>query len=69
MTRVAVITIGIDPEIHLAPLTLAWHGVTIALAILIGGLANRGPTRARAPSVLLAADSVPRAMAHLPWSD
>jgi phosphatidylglycerol:prolipoprotein diacylglycerol transferase len=39
VTRVAVITIGIDPEIHLGPLTLAWHGVTIALGILIGGLA------------------------------
>jgi phosphatidylglycerol---prolipoprotein diacylglyceryl transferase len=37
--RVAVITIGIDPEIHLGPLTLAWHGVTIALGVLIGGLA------------------------------
>jgi phosphatidylglycerol:prolipoprotein diacylglycerol transferase len=36
---VAVITIGIDPEIHLGPLTLAWHGVTIALGVLIGGLA------------------------------
>jgi phosphatidylglycerol---prolipoprotein diacylglyceryl transferase len=35
----AVITIGIDPEIHLGPLTLAWHGVTIALGVLIGGLA------------------------------
>ena len=35
----AVITIGIDPEIHLGPLTLAWHGLTIALGILIGGVA------------------------------
>jgi len=34
----AVITIGIDPEIHLGPLTLAWHGITIALGILIGGM-------------------------------
>ena len=39
MTRAAVITIGIDPEIHLGPLTLSWHGLTIALGILIGGLA------------------------------
>lgn len=35
----AVITIGIDPEIDLGPLTLTWHGLTIALGILIGGLA------------------------------
>lgn len=35
----AVITINIDPEIHLGPLTLAWHGLTIALGILIGALA------------------------------
>ena len=34
-----VITIGIDPEIHIGPVTLAWHGVTIALGILAGGLA------------------------------
>lgn len=30
----AVITIGIPPEIHLGPVTLAWHGLTI----VIGGL-------------------------------
>jgi phosphatidylglycerol:prolipoprotein diacylglycerol transferase len=35
---VAVITIGIDPEIHLGPLTIAWHGLTIAIGIVIGGL-------------------------------
>jgi phosphatidylglycerol:prolipoprotein diacylglycerol transferase len=34
----AVITIGIDPEIHLGPLTIAWHGLTIAIGIVIGGL-------------------------------
>jgi phosphatidylglycerol:prolipoprotein diacylglycerol transferase len=34
----AVITIGIGPDLHLGPLTLAWHGLTIALGILIGGL-------------------------------
>ncbi len=33
-----VITIGIDPEIHLGPVTLAWHGLTIALGIVAGGL-------------------------------
>lgn len=37
-----VITIGINPEIHLGPLTLAWHGLTIALGIVVGaGAAGR----------------------------
>ncbi|MDQ3677737.1 MAG: prolipoprotein diacylglyceryl transferase [Actinomycetota bacterium] len=36
---IAVITINIDPEIRLGPLTLAWHGLTIALGILIGAIA------------------------------
>jgi len=35
----AVITVGIGPEIQLGPVTLAWHGITIALGILIGGMA------------------------------
>ena len=34
-----VITIGIDPSLHLGPITLAWHGITIALGILIGAVA------------------------------
>jgi hypothetical protein len=34
----AVITIGIDPMIHLGPITIAWHGLTIAIGIVIGGL-------------------------------
>lgn len=34
----AVITIGIDPFIHLGPVTLAWHGITIAIGIAVGGL-------------------------------
>lgn len=34
----AVIEIGIDPEIHFGPLILSWHGLTIALGILVGGL-------------------------------
>ena len=41
MPRFGVITIGIDPEIHLGPLTLSWHGLTIALGIVIGGFAAR----------------------------
>jgi len=39
MNPTAVITVGIDPEIHLGPLTLAWHGLTIALGIVIGAVA------------------------------
>ena len=42
-----VITIGIDPEIDLGPLTLTWHGLTIALGILIGVLAARRWLRER----------------------
>lgn len=34
----AVITIGIDPYIHLGPVRLAWHGLTIAIGVLAGGL-------------------------------
>ena len=32
------ITIGIDPVIQLGPITLAWHGLTIAAGVAIGGL-------------------------------
>jgi phosphatidylglycerol:prolipoprotein diacylglycerol transferase len=35
----AVITIGIDPTIDIGPITIAWHGLTIAIGILIGGVA------------------------------
>lgn len=31
-----IITIGIDPEIHIGPVTVAWHGLTIALGVLAG---------------------------------
>ncbi len=33
-----IITIGIDPEIHTGPVTVAWHGLTIGLGFLAGGL-------------------------------
>jgi phosphatidylglycerol---prolipoprotein diacylglyceryl transferase len=39
MTSLSVITINIDPNLHLGPITLAWHGLTIAIGILVGGLA------------------------------
>jgi phosphatidylglycerol---prolipoprotein diacylglyceryl transferase len=39
MEGVAAITIGIDPTMELGPFMLAWHGITIALGILIGGVA------------------------------
>ena len=33
----AVISIPIDPMIHIGPFSIAWHGVTIAVGILVGG--------------------------------
>ncbi|MHB1835101.1 MAG: prolipoprotein diacylglyceryl transferase [Solirubrobacteraceae bacterium] len=38
MPSVAVITIGLAPKFHLGPLTFAWHGVMIAVGILVGSL-------------------------------
>lgn len=32
----AVITIGLSPTLHLGPLTLAWHGLMIAVGIFVG---------------------------------
>jgi prolipoprotein diacylglyceryltransferase len=34
----ADITIRLDPEIHLGPVNIAWHGLTIALGVVAGGL-------------------------------
>lgn len=34
----AVIRIGIDPFIQMGPLTLAWHGLTIVVGIILGGI-------------------------------
>jgi len=53
----SVITIGIDPTIEIEPITLAWHGLTIAVGILIGGLAIEHDARRRA--------STPRACTRL----
>jgi phosphatidylglycerol---prolipoprotein diacylglyceryl transferase len=43
----SVITIGIDPTIELGPLTLAWHGITIGLGVLVGGVAAGYEARQR----------------------
>jgi phosphatidylglycerol:prolipoprotein diacylglycerol transferase len=43
----ATITIGIDPTIELGPVTLAWHGLTIAIGILVGGLVAARDARRR----------------------
>jgi phosphatidylglycerol:prolipoprotein diacylglycerol transferase len=44
---VAVLRIGIDPTIELGPVTLAWHGLTIAFGILLGGLVAAREARRR----------------------
>ena len=43
----AVITIGIDPTIEVGPFTLAWHGLAIAIGILVGGLTVASDARRR----------------------
>jgi phosphatidylglycerol:prolipoprotein diacylglycerol transferase len=43
----AVITIGIDPMVRIGPVTLAWHGLTIVIGILVGGLVAGREARAR----------------------
>ncbi len=43
----AVITIGIDPEIHLGPVTLTWHVLMIALGIVVGAVLAARWARAR----------------------
>ncbi len=47
MRALSVIEIGIDPTIELGPVTLAWHGITIALGIVIGGLVTARYARER----------------------
>jgi phosphatidylglycerol---prolipoprotein diacylglyceryl transferase len=43
----SVITIGIDPTIELGPITIAWHGLMIAVGIVVGGLAVAHDARRR----------------------
>jgi phosphatidylglycerol:prolipoprotein diacylglycerol transferase len=47
MTDLAMITVGIDPTIEIGPLTLAWHGLTIAVGILVGGVVAARDARRR----------------------
>jgi phosphatidylglycerol:prolipoprotein diacylglycerol transferase len=42
-----VITIGIDPTIEIGPITIAWHGLMIAVGIIVGGLAVAHDARRR----------------------
>ena len=56
---IAVITIGIDPEIEVGPLTIAWHGIGIAAGIAAGGwlaarfAAERGLSRERTINLIV----------------
>ena len=43
----SAITIGIDPTIEIGPITVAWHGLTIAIGIVVGGLAAAYDARRR----------------------
>ncbi len=43
----AIITIGVDPAIEFSPITLAWHGITIAIGIVVGGMVARHERAAR----------------------
>jgi phosphatidylglycerol:prolipoprotein diacylglycerol transferase len=43
----AVITIGIDPTIEIGPITVAWHGLMIAVGIVVGGIAAAYDARRR----------------------
>ena len=43
----SVITVGLDPTIELGPVTLAWHGLTIAIGILVGSLLAARAARER----------------------
>jgi phosphatidylglycerol---prolipoprotein diacylglyceryl transferase len=43
----SVITIGIDSTIEIGPITLAWHGLTIAIGIVVGGVVTAFDARRR----------------------
>jgi phosphatidylglycerol---prolipoprotein diacylglyceryl transferase len=43
----SAITIGIDPTIEIGPVTIAWHGLMIAIGVLVGALAAAYDARRR----------------------
>jgi phosphatidylglycerol:prolipoprotein diacylglycerol transferase len=43
----SVITIGIDPTVEIGPITVAWHGLMIAVGIVVGGVAAAYDARRR----------------------
>ena len=43
----AALTVGIDPTIDIGPITLAWHGITIAVGLLVGLAVTRYEARRR----------------------
>jgi prolipoprotein diacylglyceryltransferase len=47
---VSVITIGIDPTIEAGPVEIAWHGFTVAIGVVIGGIAVAYDARRRGDS-------------------
>lgn len=47
MSELATITLEVDPYIELGPLTLAWHGLTIALGLMLGVVPARRYARER----------------------
>jgi phosphatidylglycerol:prolipoprotein diacylglycerol transferase len=47
VVALSVITIGIDPTIDIGPVTIAWHGLTIAIGIAVGGVAVAHDARRR----------------------
>jgi phosphatidylglycerol:prolipoprotein diacylglycerol transferase len=47
IAELSTITIGIDPTIEIGPVTLAWHGLTIAIGIMIGGVVAGDEARRR----------------------
>jgi phosphatidylglycerol---prolipoprotein diacylglyceryl transferase len=48
--RFAVISIGIDPELHVGPVTIAWHGLMLAIGIGVGLLLAGHEARRRGMS-------------------
>lgn len=40
-------TIGIDPTIELGPVTLAWHGLTIAIGLVVAFVVTRSEAKRR----------------------